>query len=59
MEETLRYDPPVQLVSRVAAADMTVGSVDVPAGDIMMLLLAAAHRDPAEFDSPDTLRSGS
>ncbi len=54
VEETLRYDPPVQLVSRVAAADMTVGGIDVPAGDIMMLLLAAAHRDPAEFDAPDT-----
>ncbi|MGO8771988.1 MAG: cytochrome P450 [Mycobacterium sp.] len=54
VEETLRYDPPVQLVGRIAAADMTVGSVDVPAGDIMMLLVAAAHRDPAEFELPDT-----
>ncbi|BBX63985.1 cytochrome P450 [Mycobacterium saskatchewanense] len=54
VEETLRYDPPVQLVGRVAGADMTIGSVDVPAGDVMMLLLAAAHRDPAEFASPDT-----
>jgi len=53
VEETLRYDPPVQVVGRVAAADITVGGVDVPTGDIMMLLLAAAHRDPAEFDSPD------
>jgi cytochrome P450 len=54
VEETLRYDPPVQLVGRVATADMTIGGVDVPAGDIMMLLLAAAQRDPAEFDRPDT-----
>jgi cytochrome P450 len=54
VEETLRYDPPVQLVGRVAAADMTIGGVDMPAGDIMMLLLAAAQRDPAEFDRPDT-----
>jgi cytochrome P450 len=54
VEETLRYDPPVQLASRVAAADMTIGGVDVPAGDFVMLLLAAAHRDPAEFDRPDT-----
>jgi cytochrome P450 len=54
VEETLRYDPPVQLVGRVAGADMTIGGVDVPAGDIMMLLLAAAHRDPDEFDRPDT-----
>lgn len=53
VEETLRYDPPVQLVNRVAAADMTVGGVDVPSGDIMMLLVAAAHRDPAEFELPD------
>lgn len=54
VEETLRYDPPVQLVGRVAAADITIGGVDVPAGGIMMLLLAAAQRDPAEFDRPDT-----
>ncbi|MCV7103485.1 cytochrome P450 [Mycobacterium palustre] len=54
VEETLRYDPPVQLVSRVALADMTIGDVDVPAGDFVMLLLAAANRDPAEFDRPDT-----
>ncbi len=54
VEEALRYDPPVQLVGRVAAADVTIGDADVPAGDIMMLLLAAAQRDPAEFDRPDT-----
>ncbi|OBH02576.1 MULTISPECIES: cytochrome P450 [unclassified Mycobacterium] len=54
VEETLRYDPPVQLAGRVAAADMTIGDVDVPTGDIMMVLLAAAQRDPAEFDRPDS-----
>jgi len=54
VEETLRYDPPVQLAGRVAAADVTIGDVDVPAGDTMMVLLAAAQRDPAEFDRPDT-----
>jgi len=54
VEETLRYDPPVQLAARVALADMTIGDVDVPAGDVMMVLLAAAQRDPAEFDRPDT-----
>ncbi len=53
IEETLRYDPPVQLVGRIALADMRVGETEVPAGDVMMLLLAAAHRDPAEFDRPD------
>jgi cytochrome P450 len=53
VEETLRYDPPVQLVGRVATADMTIGEIEVPRGDVMMLLLAAAQRDPTEFDRPD------
>ena len=52
VEEALRYDPPVQLVGRIAAADMTIGGVTVPKGDVMMLLLAAAHHDPAAFDRP-------
>jgi cytochrome P450 len=53
IEESLRYDPPVQLVGRVAGDDMTINGVDVPKGDTMMLLLAAAHRDPAVIDRPD------
>ncbi|WP_431238425.1 cytochrome P450 [Mycolicibacterium aichiense] len=53
IEETLRYDPPVQLVSRVAGADMQIGETRIPKGDIMMLLLAAAHRDPALTERPD------
>jgi cytochrome P450 len=52
VEETLRYDPPVQLMGRIAADDMAIGGVTVPKGDTMMLLLAAAHRDPAAFDRP-------
>jgi cytochrome P450 len=54
IEETLRYDPPVQLLGRTASEDMTVGGLQVPAGDVMMLLLGAAHRDPGEFDRPDS-----
>ena len=54
VEETLRYDPPVQFVGRIAADDMAIAGLEVPAGDVMMLLLAAAQRDPAEFDRPDT-----
>ncbi|BBY64300.1 cytochrome P450 [Mycolicibacterium helvum] len=65
IEETLRYDPPVQLASRVAGADMEIGAgsggqersdsgiIRVPKGDIMMVLLAAAHRDPAVAERPD------
>jgi cytochrome P450 len=55
IEETLRYDPPVQLVARVAGEDMSIGEqgVRVPQGDTMLLLLAAAHRDPAVIERPD------
>jgi cytochrome P450 len=53
VEETLRFDPPVQLVGRVAGEDMTIGDSRIPKGDNMMLLLAAAQRDPAAVDRPD------
>jgi cytochrome P450 len=58
IEETLRYDPPVQLVGRVAADQLTVGGVTVPKGDIMMLLLSAAQRDPTAFEQPDEFDPG-
>ena len=54
IEEILRFDPPVQMVARIAADDMTIGQIEVPARDLMVLLLGAAHRDPTEFDQPDT-----
>jgi cytochrome P450 len=53
VEETLRYDPPVQLVGRIAGDDMTIGDTTVVKGDTMMLLLAAAQHDPAAFERPD------
>jgi cytochrome P450 len=52
VEETLRYDPPVQLMGRIAADDMTIGETTVVKGDTMMLLLAAAQHDPAAFERP-------
>ena len=52
-EETLRFDPPVQLNGRIAADDMTIGGTNIAKGDTMMLLLAAAQRDPAICESPD------
>lgn len=53
VEETLRYDPPVQLAGRVAAEELTIGGTTVPKGDNMMLLLAAAQRDPAIYAEAD------
>jgi len=53
VEETLRYDPPVQLLARVAAEPMRIGEFDIDGGDVVLLLLAAAQRDPAAYDDPD------
>ena len=53
VEEVLRYDPPVQLDGRIAMTDIEVGGVTVAAGEQAMILLAAANRDPEQFDDPD------
>jgi cytochrome P450 len=58
VEETLRFDPPVQLVMRIAGADMRIGELDIAQGDTMLLLLAAAQRDPDMYDEPDDFRPG-
>jgi cytochrome P450 len=54
VEETLRYDAPVQLTGRVARGGMQVGDVTARDGALVLLLIAAAGRDPAVFDDPDT-----
>jgi cytochrome P450 len=53
VEETLRYDAPVQMTARVARGGMQIGPVAAPGGALVLLLLAAAGRDPAVFDDPD------
>lgn len=53
IEESLRYDAPAQLVGRISTQDMVIGETPVPQGDTMILLLAAAHRDPAANERPE------
>ncbi len=53
IEETLRFETSVTIVSRVAAKDASIGGVDVPKGASMMLLTGSANRDEARYDSPD------
>src|SRR6185437_8084145 len=53
VEETLRYDAPVQLTGRVAKGEMIFGDSTVPEGAVMLILLAATGRDPAVFTDPD------
>lgn len=56
VEELLRYDGPVELATwRYATEPLTLGGQDVAAGDPVLVVLAAADRDPERFDGPDTL----
>ena len=54
VEETLRYDPPVQLTGRVARRGLRIDDAEPPDGAVLLLLLAATGRDPAVFAQPDT-----
>lgn len=54
VEEVLRYDTSVVAWRRVTARPVAIGGVEVPAGAKLLLVLAAADRDPARFPDPDT-----
>jgi pimeloyl-[acyl-carrier protein] synthase len=53
VEEMLRYDGPVQMTSRFAYEACHVGGKDVARGAMVLLLLAAANRDPRVFPDPE------
>jgi cytochrome P450 len=53
IEETLRYDAPVQLVFREALAATELAGVRIPAGSIVVPLLGSANRDERRFPDPD------
>ena len=56
IEELLRYDGPVELATwRFATQPLDIGGQDIAAGDPVLVVLAAADRDPARFADPDTL----
>ncbi|MEU6040971.1 cytochrome P450 [Actinomadura sp. NPDC047616] len=52
VEETLRCEPPVQATSRWAAEDVDLMGTPVPAGTKVLVLLAAANRDPRRYPDP-------
>jgi hypothetical protein len=52
LAETLRMDPPVRTMHRVAVRDTHIGAVAVAAGDRVRLDVAAANRDPEALARP-------
>jgi hypothetical protein len=53
VDETLRWDPPVQLNARSASRDATVGGAAVRAGKAALLSIVAANRDPSRVEDGD------
>jgi cytochrome P450 len=55
IDELLRYDGPVTLLPRVVAQPIEVAGQTLRPGDLMHLVMGAAHRDPEVFADPGRL----
>lgn len=53
IEESLRFDSPLQLIYRTTMSPYAVGGKTIPAGEMVFLILPAANRDPARFADSD------
>jgi cytochrome P450 len=56
VDELVRYDAPVQMVTRWAYRDEQIGGRDIARGDKVTLVLGSANRDPRRFEDPDTIK---
>ncbi len=53
VEESLRLEPAAAVIDRYTTADVELGGVPIPAGDLVTVSLLGANRDPAVFVEPD------
>ncbi|MFI4934093.1 MAG: cytochrome P450 [Caulobacterales bacterium] len=52
IEESLRVDSPAQMIIRRAKEAVAIGDQTIPAGEMVMIYLAAANRDPEKWEDP-------
>lgn len=55
IEECLRLGTPIQADFRLAKVATTLGGIGIPAGTSVMVMPAAANRDPRRFENPNEL----
>lgn len=55
IDELVRFDGPAQVTSRVATQDTTIRDVAIRGGDSVIIMLAAANRDPSQFSEPNEI----
>jgi cytochrome P450 len=54
VEEILRFDPPVETATpRYALEPLDIGGMSVKKGEVVLISLASASRDPGQFEDPD------
>ncbi|HEY2204808.1 MAG TPA: cytochrome P450 [Pseudonocardia sp.] len=53
VDEILRFDSPVQRTARRARRDIEVAGMSVHEGNVVVMLLGGANRDPRVFERPD------
>jgi cytochrome P450 len=53
IEETLRWEGPVNMTVRTAKKDMELRGVKIPAGSLIQVITGIANRDPALYPDPD------
>jgi cytochrome P450 len=58
VEETLRYDSPVQMLFRACKQDTVIADAEIQKGQFVLTMLGAANRDPDAFVDPDTFDVG-
>ena len=54
VEEIMRFDPPLHMFNRYAYQDIELFNVKIKKGQEVMLMLAAANRDPEAVNDPNT-----
>jgi cytochrome P450 len=58
VEEVLRYESPIPVVSQLATQATVIGGHEVSAGDAVLLHLGSANRDADRFDQPEAFDVG-
>jgi cytochrome P450 len=53
VEESLRFEPAAAMVDRYATRDTTLEGASIRQGDLVVVSITAANRDPAAFADPD------
>ena len=55
LEELLRFEPPIQWLTRVTSTEVAMHDQVIPAGERVILIFASANRDERYWERPDEL----